>query len=145
MELSSPNVNKTKLTKIFTIQTIRNSEKPGRSIAVIWDTLKPLIEGFENNYSYIVTLQEKGNIAANHYHEEKQELIYPIAGNFTVAMENIKTKEREEILIEAVKHQAIHFPTKIAHAVRAETNNAVFLVIATSAGTKEDMIRYEVL
>lgn len=145
MALSSPSVNNVKLTKIFTIQTIKNPEKPGRSIAVIWDILKPLIEGFENNYSYIVSLQKKGNVAANHYHKEKQELIYPIIGNFTVSTENVETKEREKISLKTVRHQAIYFPTGIAHAVRAETDNAIFLVIATSGETKKDTFYYEVL
>ena len=145
MRSSAPTINKTKLSKIFTMEVREHPEKPGRSITDVWNIRKPLLKGFENNYSYIVTLREKGNIAGNHYHEKKQELVYPIMGTFTVALENIESKEREEISFETAKHQVVYFPTRIAHVIRAETKNAVFLVITTSTETEEDMIHYKVL
>lgn len=138
-------ISKTKLSKIFTMQARESPEKPGRSIMDIWDIRKPLLKGFENNYSYFVTFREKGNIAGNHYHEKKQELIYPIMGTFTVVLENIESKEREGISLETAKHQVVYFPAKIAHAIRAETEKAIFLVVATSAETEEDVIAYKVL
>ncbi len=140
---SAPTINKTKLSKIFTMQVRENPEKPGRSITDVWDIRNPLLKGFENNYSYIVTLREKGNIAGNHYHENQQELIFPIMGTFTVALENIESKEREEILLETARHQVVYFPTKIAHAIRAETEKAIFLVVTTS--TEREVIPYKVL
>jgi quercetin dioxygenase-like cupin family protein len=143
MGSSAPTINKTRLSKIFTMQVRENPEKPGRSIMDVWDIRRPLLKGFENNYSYIVTLREKGNIAGNHYHEKKQELIYPIMGTFTVALENIESKEREEILLETAKHQVVYFPTRIAHVIRAETEKAIFLVVTTS--TEAEVIPYKVL
>lgn len=145
MTSSAFTISKTKLSKIFTMQVRENPDKPGRSISDIWDINKPLLKDFENNYSYIVTLREKGNIAGNHYHEKKQELIYPIAGTLTVALENIESKQKEEISFEAAKHQVVYFPTGIAHAIRAETKNAIFLVVATSAEAEEDVLCYKVL
>ena len=145
MKLSSFNVGKTKLAKIFTLQARENSEKPGRSIVDVWNISKPLLKNFENNYSYIITLRDKGNIAGNHYHERKQELIYPIIGNFTVLLENIESKEREEISLKASKHQVVYCPIGIAHAIRAETKNATFLVITTSTETEGDAIYYKIL
>jgi len=136
-------VSKTKLSKTFTMQVRKNPEKPGRSIKDVWDIRKPLLKDFENNYSYIVTLRGKGNIAGNHYHKNKQELIFPIMGNFTVLLENIESKEREVISLEVTKHQVIYFPSGIAHAIRAETDRAIFLVIATSA--EGDVVQYKIL
>ena len=144
MDSSILTINKTKLSKIFTRQVRESPEKPERYITDVWDIRKPLLKGFENNYSYIVTFREKGNIAGNHYHEKKQELIYPIMGTFTVVLENIESKEREEMSLETTKHQIIYFPTRIAHVIRAETKNAVFLVVTTSA-EEEDAIYYKVL
>ena len=143
MKSSTPTINKTKLSKIFTMQVRENPEKPGRSITDVWDIRNPLLKGFENNYSYIVTLREKGSIAGNHYHENQQELIYPIIGTFTVALENVESREKERILVEAAKHQVIYFPAKIAHAIRAETEKAIFLVVTTS--TETEVIPYKVL
>lgn len=135
----------TKLSKIFTMQVRESSGKPGRSITDVWNIRKPLLRGFENNYSYFVTFAGKGNIAGNHYHEKKQELIYPIMGTFTVALEDIESKEREEILLKTAKHQVVYFPTRIAHVIRAETEKAIFLVVATSWEIEEDVISYKAL
>lgn len=145
MKYSIPIIRKTKLSKIFTLQARENPEKPGRSIVDVWNISKPLLKNFKNNYSYIIILRDKGNIAGNHYHEKKQELIYPIRGSFTVVLENIESKEREEISLKASKHQAAYCPIGIAHTIRAETKNATFLVITTSTETEGDAIYYKIL
>lgn len=143
MKSSIPAIRKTRLSKIFTLQARENPEKPGRSIMDVWDIHKPLLKNFKNNYSYIVTLREKGNTAGNHYHKDQQELIYPIMGTLKIALENIESKEREEILLDAAKHQVIYFPAKTAHAIRAETKKAIFLVVTTS--TKKEVFPYKIL
>lgn len=133
------------LYKIFTLTVREDPEKPGRSLTDIWDIRKPLLKDFDNNYSYIVTLRERGNIAGNHYHEKKQEIIYPIIGTLTAFLENIESKEREEVSLKTAMHQVIYFPAKIAHAIRAETKNTVFLVITNSTQAEEDVVHYKVL
>ena len=130
----------TKLTKIFEIPIRRNPEKPGRELTVVWDERLPLIEGFENKYSYVVNFSEKGNHAGNHYHHHKEELFTPIVGKFTIILEDIETKEREEVKLE--RGQFIYIPPKTAHTVVSETEIASLYVSATYPNNEQDEFEY---
>lgn len=136
-------VTETKLSRIFKIQARRTAAKPGRSLLVTWDARLPLVDGFINRYSYLVSFDNKGNVAGNHYHEQKQELFCPVAGDFIVLLEDIKTKEREEIKISAKDTPVIFIQTRIAHTVVADSDNAVLLVAATHPGTEADEFPYK--
>lgn len=133
---------KTKLSFLFNMRVRETPEKPGRKLAIVWDSRTPLVDGFENKYTYTVTFAAIGNVAGNHYHNIKQELFYPALGKFKVILENTKTKEREEIELDSDKHQALYIPNKIAHVVIAKSNPAVFLVTASSPATDEDELTY---
>jgi dTDP-4-dehydrorhamnose 3,5-epimerase-like enzyme len=138
------NVVKTKLAKIFQMKPREIPEKPGRSLAVFWDSRTSFPKGFENEYCYTVTFSEIGNKAGNHYHHEKQELFSPVIGKVTIVLENPKTKEREEIIVDAKDHKIVYIPPKIAHVVIAGSNPAILLVTATSAGTIADEYPYKI-
>ena len=135
-------VKETKLTRIFQMQVRQKPEKPGRSLLVTWDARVPLVEGFENKYSYLVTFESKGNLAGNHYHEHKQELFSPVVGDLVVILEDIKTKERGELEISAKDHSVVYIPTRIAHTVVANSDIAVLLVTASYPGTEGDEFPY---
>ncbi len=137
-------INETKLSKIFTMKVRDTPDKPGRILAVIWDERSPLISGFSNKYSYTVKLKTVGNMAGNHFHKIKQELFYPIQGSFTVGLEDVSSKEREEIKMGANKNQALYFPIAIAHVIRAESDNAIFLIVASSPSILDDELPYRV-
>lgn len=132
---------KTKYGRLFQMQ-VRDT-KPRRILAVAWDSRIPLVEGFENIYSYTVTFHEIGNTAGNHYHHNKQEIFYPIIGDFNVILEDPKTKGREEIELKQEQHQALYVPTEIAHAVIALSNPAVLLVIASYPSSEEEEVTYK--
>jgi hypothetical protein len=132
---------KTKLTKMFAMKV--RDQKTGREMGIVWDSRKPLIEGFENKYSYIINFKVVGNTAGNHYHNTKQELLYPLIGSFRIILEDIKTKQREEIEVHASEHKVLYFPTQIAHAVIAQTMPAIILVTASFAPKLEDEIEYK--
>lgn len=138
-------VEYTKLSRRFTMQLRAKPEKPGRTLGVLWDARRPLIKEFTNNYSYAVTFGKQGDVAGNHYHKEKQELFYPLAGDFTVFLENINTKEREELPLTTESHQVLYIKQGIAHVVCAKTDSAILLVTASSPGTEEDEYSYKIL
>jgi dTDP-4-dehydrorhamnose 3,5-epimerase-like enzyme len=132
----------TKLGHLFKLQPRQKPEKPGRTLKVLWDERSPLIEGFQNRYSYIVSFDSEGNTAGNHYHEKKQEIFIPLEGVLRVVLENIETKEREEVEISSSEHLAFFVPSRIAHAVTSKSESAILLVTASSAGTEEDEFPY---
>lgn len=142
---SSPvEIQKTKLSKLFILQPRETKEKPGRKLSVVWDARKPLVPRFANNYSYYVTFKTKGNIAGNHYHKKKEELFYAVNGELTVFLEDGHTKMKEEIRLLSTKHQALFIPKNISHMVRADTDNAILLVIATASGVTSDEFKYKI-
>lgn len=138
------NQEKTRLATIFTIKPRESVEKPGRSLSVIWDKRNPFIEGFENNYDYVVTFENKGEKAGDHYHHSKQELFTPVAGQVKIILENINTKETEEITINSKDHKILYIPTNIAHTVISDSDICVLLVIATFPNNQADEVPYEV-
>ncbi|MCX6704398.1 MAG: WxcM-like domain-containing protein [Candidatus Woesebacteria bacterium] len=142
--LSSPiSERKTKLTRLFVMPIRRSPEKPGRELTVVWDRRAPLVEGFDNCYSYLVTFTEKGSFAGNHFHHNKQELFSPVVGSFTVFLENVKTKENEEITLET--GQILYIPPNIAHTIISNSEISSLHVSATYPNNKEDEFSYPLL
>lgn len=136
---------KTLLGELLFLPVRQRADKPGRSLSVVWDGRVPLIENFSNRYSYFVTFQNKGSLAGNHYHSGKQEIYFPLIGDFTVVLENPKTKEKEEVSLRAQEHTAVFVPAGVAHAVRSESEAAILLVTATSPQVDSDEFEYKVL
>ncbi len=137
------NATETKLSRIFKMQARRTTAKPGRSLLVTWDARLPLIDGFINKYSYLVSFDNRGNVAGNHYHEQKRELFCPVVGDFIVLLEDIKTKKHEEIKLSAKDCSVIFIQTRIAHTVVADSDGAVLLVTANHPGTEADEFPYK--
>lgn len=133
----------TKLATIFTIKPRESVDKPGRSLSVVWDRRNPFVKDFENNYDYVVTFEKKGEQAGNHFHHSKQELFTPIIGQIKVILEDVNTKEREEITINAKDHQILYVPTNIAHTVVADSDICALLVIATFPNNQADEESYQ--
>jgi len=134
---------KTRLAQVFGMRPREKPEKPGRSLSVVWDGRKPLVEGFENRYSYTVTFEREGSCAGNHFHEEKRELFIPVVGNFRVLLEDVATKDKEEIRLETARHPVLLVRPGIAHAAIAESVPAVLLVLATYPASEEDEFAYK--
>ncbi len=112
---------------------------------MLWDARKPLVAGFLNRYSYTVFFKKSQAVAGNHYHKIKQELFTPLAGKFTIFLEDTKTKKKEKILMDSSLHETIYIKVGIAHAVRAETKGAILFVAATSPGVEADEINYKLI
>lgn len=137
--------SKTELGELLVLPVRERQDKPGRSLSVVWDERVPLIDGFDNRYSYYVTFQGKGNLAGNHYHLEKQEIYFPIIGDFMVVLEDPKTNKREEIILSSTAHTVIFVPAGIAHVVKSQSDVAILLVTATSPQVDRDEFEYKVL
>ncbi|KKR51170.1 MAG: hypothetical protein UT84_C0002G0031 [Candidatus Curtissbacteria bacterium GW2011_GWA1_40_16] len=136
---------KTKLATIYKLNPRDRKDKPGRLLEVLWDERKPYVDGFDNRYSYTVIFKKSKAFAGNHYHKVKQELFTPLAGKFTIFLENIRTKEKETVLMDAKDHEMIYIHVGIAHKVQAEEAGAVLFVAATSSGVVGDEIPYKLI
>lgn len=134
----------TKLTKVFTLRERAKPEKPGRTVSVVWDERLPLVEDFKNRYSYVVRFTQQHGKAGNHYHKRKQEIYYALHGEFTVVLENIATKEREELHLKAGDNQCIYVPAFIAHVVISQTDDDALLVVASHPEASVDEMPYKV-
>jgi len=133
-----------KLGTLFYMEPRKNPNKLGRELVVVYDDRFPLIPGFESHYSYYVRFFEKGNSAGNHYHHKKQELFIPIHGNFSVILEDLETKEQEEILLKRDEHPILYVNSKIAHRVTSNDADSTLLVITTSPNNEEDEYKYNI-
>mgnify|MGYP001567053970 CR=1 FL=1 len=132
----------TNLSKIFLMKPRENPEKPGRKLSVVWDSRVPLVEGFENNYTYTVEFANIESVAGNHYHKKKKELFYPVVGDFDVILEDIETKEKEQLTLSSKDHRVLLVNPPTAHVVIAKTHPAILLVTATYPNNKEDEFKY---
>jgi hypothetical protein len=97
-------------------------EKPNRSLVVTWNAKQPLLSHFKNNYSYIA---------------------FPIVGNFTALLEDVRSKEKGELELRSDLRRVLYIPTYIAHTVIAKEPHAILLVIASSPSSEEDEISYQ--
>lgn len=135
---------KTKLATIFYLNPRNLPEKPGRSLSVIWDKRCPLVDGFENNYQYIVSFIKKDERAGNHYHASKQEIFIPVSGQIKVCLENPESKETEEIILNSSENKVLYIPPKIAHVAISNSDICSLLVLASFPNNLADEFPYQI-
>ena len=128
----------TKLATIFTLNP-RNSKK-GRLWIPILNKKYPL--KFKTKFAYISKILEKDNISGNHYHNIKEEIIMPLTGTFEIHLEDINTKEKEQITLNSKNNKAIYIKTKISHKLVSKEPTGIILVLASSQSSPEDEIKY---
>ncbi|MFC1722851.1 WxcM-like domain-containing protein [Nanoarchaeota archaeon] len=130
----------TKLSTIYWLHA-RDSRK-GRLWMPIFDQRFPF--KFDVKFSYISKFLEKDNVAGNHYHNIKQEILIPLQGSFDFTLEDVQTKEREVIPLNADDHKAIYIKTGISHSVRSKEDTGILLVLASNNSRVDDEVEYEV-
>lgn len=135
---------KTKLATLFYFNPRKIPEKPGRSLSVIWDKRCPFVDGYENNYQYIVNFDKSGEKAGGHYHHDKQELFIPLVGQIKVVLEDITTKEKEEIILDSGDQSVLYIKPPLAHVVISQTELCSLLVIATYPNNLMDEFPYQI-
>ena len=96
---------------------------------------------------YFVTFKKKGVIRGNHYHKKWHEWFGVVAGKVKVCLEDVKTKERVEIILDANKKEYIRLEINpyIAHAIVSLTNYAALLNYADSEWYQTDSHHYKVI
>jgi hypothetical protein len=117
--------------------------KPGRELIVTFDERFPLVN-FLLRYQYFVRFLEQGNTAGNHYHNIKQEIFIPVEGEFEVHLEDIETKEKEIIPLNALDNVAFYVKTRVSHKVVSKKDHGVLLVLASSNSRDNDEIHYPI-
>lgn len=127
---------------IFELPERKSSEKPGRTLQMIWDKRFPLVKGMEGAYVYVVTITSRGARPGNHYHEKKQEIYFVLAGKVEVLLENIVTREQQRYVL-GNKPQALYIKPGIAHVIVPYTDS-ILLVVADSPNSDEDEFGYEI-
>lgn len=139
---SSPlKTEKTKLGIKYWLNPRRT--KPGRELLVIYDQRSPFIK-FEPRCFYYVRFLEKGNIAGNHYHRKREEIYIPIEGDFEVHLEDVFSKEKEIVKLNALNNVALDVRTNVSHKVVSKKKRGTLLVVASSPIADEDEIDYHI-
>lgn len=70
-----------------------------------------------------------GGVRANHYHSDKDEMVFPVSGQAKLVCVDTRTKEKEEIMLKAEEPVVVRIPAYVAHAyvnVGKEQFTAVF-------------------
>jgi mannose-6-phosphate isomerase-like protein (cupin superfamily) len=82
---------------------------PQGELAQIYDAAEGI------RYLAVIELQE-GNTRGNHYHEVKEEFVYVLRGEVLLVAEDIASKARESVRLQAGDLAFIQ--TRVAHALR---------------------------
>lgn len=135
-------VENTLVAKKFCFEPRENPEKPGRSLRVIFDARFPFVDGFHPRYMYSVSFEKAGNKAGNHYHVKKNEIFFPLSGQFEIHMARIKDGEKETVELSSENHEALFVESGIAHKVVAKSNDAILLVLASDPNVESDEFPY---
>lgn len=101
---------------------------------------------FLDIHTYIVSIIPQGK-RANHYHKKKEEWIALSAGRIEILLEDIRTHEKEQIVldIKAKEYSIIYLPPFIAHTIKnIGASEASIIVFSKNPEDKIDTIPYEV-
>ena len=74
-------------------------------------------------------------IRGNHYHENKFEILTVLSGKSKIFLEDIKTKEKKEIILDANKDKSIKrikIGSYIAHTVKNLSDSSIIVVSYTN-------------
>ncbi|MBI5122345.1 WxcM-like domain-containing protein [Candidatus Roizmanbacteria bacterium] len=96
---------------------------------------------------YFVTFKKKGMIRGNHYHKKWSEWFGIINGRVEVILEDVRTKKRKQIILDAKKNQYMRLETGpyIAHTIKSLTQYASLLSYADAQWSRKDNYYYKLL
>lgn len=96
---------------------------------------------------YFVTFNEKNIVRANHYHKKWFEWFGIVAGKLQVVLEDVRTKERKEFILDA-KHdmyRRLQTGPYVAHAFKSLTRYAALVNYADDEWSADDVFFYKLL
>ncbi len=99
--------------------------------------------------AYCITFESPRVVRGNHYHTGKKEWLVAIKGKLRVVLEDVKTKERVEFILDgdSDEYKRIEINENIAHAFRNISRTAVMINYCNKPYHVEDpdSIRYKLL
>lgn len=89
---------------------------------------------------YFVTFEKKGMIRGNHYHKKKDEWFVAVRGRLRVVLEDIKSKERHELIIDGdtEEYKRVFIGRNVAHSFQSLTRKAEMINYASKPYHRED-------
>lgn len=96
---------------------------------------------------YFVTFKRMGAVRGNHYHKHWHEWFGIIEGKVQVVIEDVRTKERKQIILSAEKDKYTRIETGpyVAHAIKSLTKKASLLSYADSEWDNKDTHYYKII
>jgi len=78
---------------------------------------------------YLVTFERKGAVRGNHFHKTKKEWFVAIKGKLKVVLENIKTKEKAEFVLngDSDDYERVYVDKNIAHSFKSLSDEAMMI------------------
>lgn len=102
-------------------------------------------EPFNCIHSYLVSFNP-GAVRAGHFHRRKEEWFGITSGRVELALEDIKSREQEKIILDADSedYRIVYIPVNVAHVLRnlSETEKASLVVFSREPEDLEDTIKY---
>ena len=100
---------------------------------------------FTNIHSYLVIIKPN-KYRAMHYHKVKEEWLALTSGKIKLVLENIKTKEKEFLVLDedSKDYNLVYIPPNIAHVVKnVGEKNAGLVIFSKTAEIPGDTIGYD--
>jgi len=96
---------------------------------------------------YFVTFEKEGSVRGNHYHKQWREWFGIVSGRVEVYLEDVRTKERKELILNAKykSYVRLEIGPYIAHAFRNTSKNASLLNYTNLPWKEGDTFPYEVI
>jgi len=96
---------------------------------------------------YFITFSDVGIIRGNHYHKFWREWFGIVHGKVEVVLEEVRTKQRETLTLDASKEGYLRLETGpyVAHAFRSLTPTAALLNYANTKWNDQDTFPYTLL
>jgi UDP-2-acetamido-2,6-beta-L-arabino-hexul-4-ose reductase len=88
----------------------------------------------QNMKHFLVSFSKPGIIRGNHYHERKREWFYVIQGKMKLYVMDLKTKEKDEIIIDSNSPELVEMEPSIVHTIEnIGQDDLIFLGIVNEA------------
>lgn len=92
---------------------------------LVENTLKKIITSSQH---FFISKSNPGVVRGNHYHKRKSEWFYLIQGKCKVCAIDLKTKKKEEFILEDRKNIILNFKPNVAHAFKNIGNKEMILL-----------------
>ncbi len=98
---------------------------------------------FKGIHTYLVCIRP-GQTRACHYHEKKEEWLAVTHGRVRLDLEDIETKEKETLLLDAESddYHITYIPPRVAHAITNPGRDDASLVVFAKDRALEDTLHY---